>query len=130
MFKLKPQLRLAVNVSQEANQDAPIAVDLVSVNDKDLAKDVAKMTAADWFQKRSQIQEDYPDTSKVNVRSWEWVPNQVVADIQIPMRKAPRAIFIFANYSTPGPHRAKIAPSIAQQVSLTREDIKVEPLAK
>ncbi|HTA43779.1 MAG TPA: hypothetical protein VK789_15095 [Bryobacteraceae bacterium] len=128
---LKRPLRLDVHIDNNANSDSPVAVDLVSVNDKDLAKDLAKMTASDWFQKRDQIREDNPKAADITVmKSWEWVPGQVIGTLQIPMKKKPRALLIFANYGTPGPHRAKIDPSITQEVALNRDDLKVQPLAK
>ena len=128
---LKRPVRLDVQIDNHANSDSPVAVDLVSVNDKDLAKDLAKMTAADWFQKRDQIREDNPKPADLTVmKSWEWVPGQVIGTVQIPMKKKPRALLLFANYATPGPHRAKIDPSITQEVALNQDDLKVQPLAK
>lgn len=127
---LRPHVTLAVNIAADANQNQPVAFDFVEINDKDLAKEVSKMTAADWFQKRSQIEEDFPKSHSISVRSWEWIPGQVVPDIAIPMRKAPRSTLVFANYSTPGPHRAAIDTSKPERVSLGREDIDVQKLAE
>jgi type VI secretion system protein len=126
---IKPQFSLSVQVASDANVNQPVACDFVSINDKDLAKDVAKMTAADWFQKRDQITQDFKATS-VSIRSWEWVPGQVVPDIVVPMRKTPRAILVFARYSTPGPHRALVDASKPEILMLNRDDMKLEPLAK
>lgn len=123
------KLTIPVNVTADANQNNPVALDLVEINDKDLAKDVVKMTAADWFQKRDQIRDDYPKSGSVSVTSWEWVPGQVVPDLQIPMRRAPRAILVFADYSGPGPHRIRIDPSKPPSLTLGREDMTVS-LAK
>jgi type VI secretion system protein len=127
---LKPHLTVAVDIGPDANDNKPIAFDLVQINDKDLAKDVAKMTAADWFQKRDQIRGDFPKANSISVLSWEWVPGQVVPQIQIPMRRAPRAILVFANYSNPGAHRMHIDPSMPVGLSLGKADIALEPLAK
>jgi type VI secretion system protein len=126
---IKPELSLVVEVAGDANVNQPVALDFVSINDKDLAKDVSKMTSADWFQKRDQITQDFKPSS-ISIRSWEWVPGQVVPDIKVPMRKKPRAILVFANYSTPGPHRALVDTSKAAILKLNREDMKLEPLAK
>jgi len=127
---LRPHVTLAVNIAGDANQNQPIAFDFVEINDKDLAKEVSKMTAADWFQKRSQIEEDFPKSHSISVRSWEWVPGQVVPDIAIPMRRPPRSILVFANYSTPGPHRAAIDPSKRESVSLGTQDMDVQKLVE
>lgn len=127
---LRPRLTLAVNIAPDANHNQPVAVDFVEIDDKDLAKDVAKMTAADWFQKREQIEQDFPKSKSISVRSWEWVPGQVVPDIKVPMRRPPRSILIFANYSTPGPHRAALAADKPAVLQLAREDIKAAPIEK
>lgn len=127
---LRPRLTLAVNIAPDANANQPIAVDLVEIDDKDLSKDLSKMTAADWFQKRDQIEQDFPKAKSISIRSWEWVPGEVVPDIKVPMRRPPRSILIFAKYATPGPHRAALAPNKPVIVQLAREDIKVGPLEK
>jgi type VI secretion system protein len=127
---LRPHLTVAVNIAPDANRNQPIAVDLVEINDKDLSKDLAKMTAADWFQKRDQIEQDFPKSKYISVRSWEWVPGEVVADIKVPMRRPPRSILIFAKYSTPGPHRAALAADSPTILQLAREDVKAAPLGK
>ena len=127
---VRPHVTLAVNIAADANQNQPIAFDFVEINDKDLAKEVSKMTAADWFQKRSQIEEDFPKAHSISVRSWEWIPGQVVPDIAIPMRRPPRSILVFAKYTTPGPHRAAIDVSHRESVSLGREDMDVQKFAE
>lgn len=127
---IRPHVTLAVNIAPDANQNQPIAFDFVEINDKDLAKEVSKMTAADWFQKRNQIQEDFPKSHSISVKSWEWIPGQVVPDISIPMRKPPRSTLVFANYATPGPHRAAIDTAKPESVSLGRDDMSVQKLAE
>lgn len=127
---LRPQLTIPVSIAADANENKPIAFDLVEVNDKDLAKQVSAMTAADWFQKRDQIRKDFPKTTSITVLSWEWVPGQVVPDLQVPMRRAPRAVLIFAYYSSAGPHRISVDPAKPQALTLAREDVMPEALAK
>lgn len=119
---------VAINVSPEVNANSPIAFDLVQANDKDLAKELAKMTAADWFQKRSQIKRDFPKENSLSFQEWEWVPGQVVPDIKFSMSHAPRLLIAFANYNTPGPHRAKLDPKSPVLIQLDREDFALSPL--
>jgi len=123
-------LTIAVSVVPDANANSPIAFDLVTINDKDLAKQVSQMTASEWFQKRDQIRLDFVRKGAVSVQSWEWVPGQVVPDIQISTRKIPKELVVFANYSSSGPHRAKLDPAKAMLIKLNRTDISVQPLAK
>ena len=127
---LSPHYTMAVSVAADCNANSPIAFDVVEVNDKDLAKQVAQMTAADWFQKRDQIARDYPKAKSVSLMKWEWVPGQVVPDIEIPMRKAPRALLAFANYALAGPHRVKLDPKKEVLVTLARDDLAISPLPK
>jgi type VI secretion system protein len=127
---IRSQLTVAVSVVADANANSPIAFDLVTINDKDLAKQVSQMTASEWFQKRDQIRLDFVKKGAVSVQSWEWVPGQVVPDIQISTRKVPKELLVFANYSTSGPHRAKLDPGKAMLITLNQTDISVQPLAK
>jgi type VI secretion system protein len=119
---------VAINVSGEVNAKSPIAFDLVAANDKDLVKELSKMTAADWFQKRDQINRDFPSRHALLVKEWEWVPGQVVPDIKFSVNPAPRLLIAFANYNTPGPHRAKLDPKSAVLIQLNREDFQLSPL--
>jgi type VI secretion system protein len=114
-------------VKSEANTNSPIAFDLVSVNDKDLAKQLSQMTAADWFQKRGQIKRDFPKESSIKVEEWEWVPGQVVPEISLPAH-APRTLLAFANYSSPGPHRAKLDLKSRVLITFGRNDFELSPL--
>jgi type VI secretion system protein len=127
---LSPRYTMAVNVAADCNANSPIAFDVVEVNDKDLAKQVAQMTAADWFQKRDQIVRDFPKPKSVSLMKWEWVPGEVVPDIEIPMRKAPRLLVAFANYAAAGPHRVKLDPKKQVLVTLARDDLEISPLPK
>jgi type VI secretion system protein len=126
---LEPPFRLAVTVKRESNTNSPIAFDLVAVNDKDLAKQLSQMTAADWFQKRGQIKRDFPKESSIKVQEWEWVPGQVVHEISIPVANPPRLLLAFANYSSPGPHRAKLDLKSPVLVTFDRTDFELSPLA-
>jgi type VI secretion system protein len=124
----KVRCTIAINVSSQLNANSPIAFDLVEVNDKDLAKQLAQSTAADWFQKRDQIKRDFPAEHSLSVKEWEWVPGQVVPDIKLKMSHAPRLLIAFANYGTPGPHRAKIDPKKSVLIRLDRDDFELSPL--
>lgn len=127
---VRSQLTVAVSVVPDANANSPIAFDLVTINDKDLAKQVSQMTASEWFQKRDQIRLDFVRKGSVSIQSWEWVPGQVVPNIQISTRKTPKELVVFANYSTSGPHRAKLDPGRPMLITLNRTDMSVQPLAQ
>ena len=119
------ELRLQVTVAQNANQNTPVAVDLVMVADKDLLKQISGMTAVQWFGKRSQIQRDY--TKKVEFKSWEWVPG-TQAPVSVPLLNGLKGAVLFADYSTPGDHRAILDPRRSSAISLLETDFTVGDL--
>jgi hypothetical protein len=50
----KRQLSVRVTIEPGANENSPVALDIVRVDEKDLVKELSKLTAADWFAKRDQ----------------------------------------------------------------------------
>jgi type VI secretion system protein len=130
----KRQLTVKVNIANGANGNNPVALDLVSVNDKDLLKEISKLTAADWFQKRDQYLLDYSKPGVLAVRSGEWVPGQAVPSmalpapllpIPVPMLSSKATVLAFANYFSPGPHRAKLQPEKVTTIQLGEDDLKI-----
>lgn len=94
-------------VAQGANQDSPIAVDLVYVFDPQLVPQLTQMTAHDWFDKKSQVRQAFPNG--FNVTSIEVVPGQK-GPVEAVSPKASQAVaaFVFANYASAGTHRARV----------------------
>jgi hypothetical protein len=99
-------------------------------------KELSKLTAADWFAKRDQYQLDYPKSSVLSIISREWVPGQPIAPIPtakpplipVPFLSSKAATLLFANYFTPGPHRAEFLPG--DSVDLGENDLKIVPGGK
>jgi type VI secretion system protein len=124
--RLKTKI-LALDVSPQANLNHPIALDLVVIYNQVLFKDLLGVSAEEWFKKRHQYKLDYPSV----LQSWEWelVPNQVVPFFKLPSgtSKAVGAI-VYANYATPGNHRARIDPYEGVVVRLQNTQFKVLPL--
>jgi type VI secretion system protein len=125
------RLQLEVRVAPDANDDRPVPVDVVFVWDKQMAGKLADLTAKDWFNKKTALRHDDPSERAFTVRDWEWVPGQVVADIDLAVRPAARqwlrAIFVFANYRTEGPHRIRLTPGAAT-LALLKDDLQTEPI--
>jgi type VI secretion system protein len=121
-----PKFSIQVIVSDSANQNSPIPVDFVMVGDKKLLQEVAKLSAKDWFDRRTQVQRDFP--TKVQVVSWEWVPGQHGGPIAVQIARQTRAAFLFANYSNGGEHRAAVDPKTPVIVTLGAEDFSVQRL--
>jgi hypothetical protein len=108
------KLGLRVHVSPEANGGNPVALDLLLVSDKNVLKELQKMTATDWFAdggaRRNQFILDHPKEKGLVVRQWEWVPGQVIAPDQLTVPADIKAAVVFANYFKPGEHRAVLDP--------------------
>ncbi len=124
---LRPKpFRLKVGILPGANGNSPVALDIVSVGDKAAVDPLSKMAASEWFQKREQFRRDYPKDGALVVRSWEWVPGQAIPELVVPRKPKPRAVFLFANYASPGPHRARLVPGKEIIVTLGPEDMAIE----
>ena len=120
----KGHLSLNVELDPDLNQDAPLAVDVITVSGKKTVADVSTLTAQAYFQKRASLKSMHP--SDLQVYSWEWVPGQQVAPVIIPGSEVYDEIFLFANYSTPGSHAAALPKSGSVTASFGPEDFKVE----
>lgn len=101
-------------------------MDLVLVIDKKLLKQLAQIPAKDWFINRQQIQRDHP--RKLEVASWEWVPAQTAGPISVKINRGIVAAFIFANYASPGDHRARVDTRKPAAVLLAENDLTVRQL--
>jgi hypothetical protein len=120
------ELVMKVQISPVANDDNPIAVDLVLVKDKKLLKELMNMSAKDWFKRRHQYNLNYPKETGLSAGSWEWVPGQIAVIDPIPLKSKFAGGLIFANYFARGAHRAVIDPRKPIVVTLGKEDITVE----
>jgi type VI secretion system protein len=118
------EIEVRVQVSPEANGGNPVAVDLLLVSNKELLKELQKMTAAEWFEKRAQFILDHPKEGELWVGRWEWVPGQVVRLDDVKVAPKVRAAVIFANYFNPGEHRAVLDPR--RDVTITLGESRLE----
>lgn len=121
------KLTVRVDISPQANNNNPVALDLVLVQSSKLYKELMKISAAEWFEKRKQYKLDYPKEIGLNAGSWEWVPGQVVKIDPMSFKYKVAGGLVFANYFTPGAHRAVINPSKPVVITLGADDIAVTP---
>jgi len=123
------RLHMEVHVAPDVNDDRPIPVDVVFVWDKKTAAKFEALTAKAWFDQKTTFRRDDPDERAFTVRNWEWVPGQEVPDVELAVYPASRqwlkAIFVFANYRTEGPHRARLASGSAA-LALLKDDFRIE----
>lgn len=98
---------VTLDVALKANDDTPIAVDFIAVNDPDLLKQLSGITARQWFDQRQQFQRDYRQA--LMVWSLELVPGQFLDNQPFPLGgKKAAGLLVFASYNTPGAHRLRL----------------------
>ncbi len=98
---------LTLDVAPKANDDTPIAVDFIAVNDPDLLKQLSGITARQWFADREQYQRDYRQL--ITVWGLELVPGQFIDKQPFPLGgKRASGLLVFASYNTPGAHRLRL----------------------
>jgi type VI secretion system protein len=117
--------RIEMSAAPEANMDSPVAVDLVFALDADALTGVANLSAGQWFKDKGQLLLAYPTGLKV--RSFELVPRRSVAyDLTTADEQGVGAL-IFANYPTPGTHRARVDRLKSVNLRLGRNAFTIEP---
>jgi hypothetical protein len=121
---------LRTDVVPTANQNQPVAVDVLLIRDKDLIKKVMTMSAGDWFEKRAQVMRDYPDSKDLVVYHREWVPGQIVPCSSLILKPKPKATILFANYFGKGDHRARLINGKSAAIHLTEDDVEILPMAE
>lgn len=122
------KLDVKVHVSPRANNNNPVAVDLVLVKDKKLLQELMKMSASEWFEKRHQVELDNPKETGLAAGRWEWVPGQQVKLDMVPVKLEVSGGVVFANYFSAGTHRAPIDPRKGVLITLGDENICVQSL--
>ncbi len=119
------RVEVKVEIDANANQNSPIAVDLIVVYDDALMEQLMGMTAGEWFDKRSQIRRDYLEGAGFHSWGWEWIPGQTVPAQSLPLKAAAIGGVIFAKYITPGAHRSRINPFHDVTIYLREDDFAV-----
>lgn len=119
-------MTLQVVAASLANQNSPVAMDIVMVSDKKLLDQLAGMSASDWFQKGAQFQLDHP--GKVTLLTdLELVPGQIYGPVKIWVGPKFVGGVLFLNYFTPGAHRAVIDIHKPLVVNLLENDFVIQP---
>lgn len=122
------RLLLGTVVAPRANQNSPVAVSFVVVNDQKLFEKLLQMSAKQWFDQREQLRRDDPAGATFTEWQWEFVPGQAPPPAVIEVNGAAAGAVIFANYKTAGEHRFRVGPQRAMRIELGDEDLSVSPL--
>lgn len=120
------QLPIQVSIAPDANEDSPLAVELIVVYEEKLIDKLMEKTARDWFLGREQFLRDYSE----GVDSWkrEWIPGQEVAPLEVAYGIGAKKVIIFADYLTPGEHRATRDPQRPFRLILGQSELELEDL--
>lgn len=105
------KLAVRVVVAPDLNELSPVAVELLVVYDKKVLATLQQMTAQQWFQQRDQLLQQYSQARhELDHWKWEWVPGQVVPQQECKYKIGAHGALVFADYFSPGDHRASVDP--------------------
>lgn len=100
---------LLVSADTDANQNSPVALDIVFVADPAMLEKLSTLPASRWFAQRQDYVKTYP--TAISVYSLELVPGQ---SRLLPAKElgSPRVagVLLFADYGTAGEHRLRLPP--------------------
>ncbi|ODT84891.1 MAG: hypothetical protein ABS69_01740 [Nitrosomonadales bacterium SCN 54-20] len=112
-----------LEVTENANDNSPIAVDFVAVHDPELLKTLQSLTAGQWFSNKSQILLDYP---KLKIWTLELVPGSLLETEDIPLSgKKALGLLMFAGYSGEGAHRLRLDQTRKLKLKFGDSDVQV-----
>jgi type VI secretion system protein len=121
-----------VRASGDANGYSATAVDMVFVYDPSVIDVLQAVPASDWFNRKRQFLLDYP--KGISVMSWEIVPSSVLTPWTVPDDMLSNdagddatAAFVFADYLSPGAHRARLESGVGIRIDLARDDFTLSP---
>jgi type VI secretion system protein len=122
------RLLIEVVIAPRSNQNSPVPVAFVAVNNPKLFEKLLEMNAKQWFEQREQLHRDFPGGEAFTEWEWEYVPGQSPPPVVIEVDGRAVGAMIFANYRSPGDHRFRVGPNRRMRINLEDEDFTVSPL--
>lgn len=115
-----------IDTVAQANDNTPVAVDIVAIADASLVPVVQTLSATQWFNAKAQLQRDYPDG--LRVWSLELVPGSRFTADDNPLSGAPaEATLLFARYRSEGEHRLRLDKTAALHLRLMADEAVLAP---
>lgn len=88
---------ITLSTTEDMNDQAPVAVDAVTVGSEEAVNVIGGLTASQWFSQRDSIKTLYG--SDILISSWEITPSSRIEKQKIPKLTNPFvSTFIFVNY--------------------------------
>jgi|GEM_PF-3734491 len=116
---------LSVIAAPNANDDSPVAFEIVLVKDEATAGKLLTLTAAQWFDSNATWKTDFPE----QLQTWyyELPPGkQIVLNPTEFAGKSSYALLLFANYRNNSPNRLRLETYSKATVLLSEKDIKLQ----
>lgn len=119
------RLKMKFDVSNRANNDYPLQVDVIVAYEPELVEDLDRLTAAEWFSQRDQRLRNNPGESSFTTWRWELTPGQDVPQVELKLPGRQAQGLIFADYMSRGKHSARFDPGLAQTVYFRHDAFRV-----
>lgn len=117
---------VVIDTAADANDNTPVAVDIVAIADASLVPVVQTLSATQWFNARAQLQRDY--LGGLQVWSLELVPGSRFTADDNPLSGAPaEATLLFARYRSEGEHRLRLDKTTALHLQLMADEAVLAP---
>ncbi len=117
---------VVIDTAADANDNTPVAVDIVAIADASLVPVVQTLSTTQWFNARAQLQRDYP--GGLQVWSLELVPGSRFTADDNPLSGAPaEATLLFARYRSEGEHRLRLDKTTALHLQLMADEAVLAP---
>ena len=117
---------MTIVAEQNMNNNSATPLDLVLVYDDKLLAMLLALPAGDYFAKREQLIKD--NSGLMEIISFEMTPAQVLPDQPVQyLTPNPAGAILYANYSTPGEHRIKLAKQKDLTITLGTLDFTIDP---
>jgi type VI secretion system protein len=124
---LTRKIQINILLTPETNIQTAIAVDFLTVHDKELAKLLTGTSAKQWFVMKNQIKNDFASGTAIDLEECEYAAGSVVPAVKLPWRNRNTVLFIFADYQVSGLHRYRSTKRDDIQITFNEKEFTVKP---
>lgn len=117
--------RFYITAADDANNRSPVPLDVVLTHNPMVIEKLGQLTAGEYFRQRKQLLRDFPN--QMLIASWEIVPGQTIDEVLHEDTSKVYAAYLFADFQSPGAHRALLPKAQTFMVHLARSDFVIKP---